>query len=60
MEDPLVDNEIIHNGKGGDVEQWLEPRNKCLFIAIFLLSLIYLLFIIHSFFDQYSSQQESN
>ena len=26
--------EILHSGEGGDVEQWLEPRNKLLVFAI--------------------------
>ena len=29
--------EILHGGGGGDVEQWLEPRNKFLVFAIGLL-----------------------
>jgi len=28
VEDPIVDWEILHGAEGGDVEQWLEPRNK--------------------------------
>ena len=45
MEDSIVDSEILHGGEGGDVERWLEPRNKS-----FYFRLIYcLLFIIHLF-----------
>ena len=39
MEDPLVDSEILCGGGGGDVEQWLEPRNKSLLFVIALLCL---------------------
>ena len=76
MEDPLVDSEILHSGKGGDVERWLEPRNKLLvFVIGFLIVFIALHFYLvipltctslllpfHSlaFFGLYSSQQESN
>jgi len=28
VEDLLEDSEILHSGEGGDIEQWLEPRNK--------------------------------
>ena len=61
MKDPLVDSEIFHSGEGGDVEQWLKPRNKSFLFAIVLLPLFYLL-VYHSFIfaDQYSSQQDSN
>ena len=34
VEDPLEDSEILHSGEGGDVERWLEPRNKSLVFAI--------------------------
>jgi len=36
--------EILHSGEGGDVEQWLEPRNKSLVFAIdfFLLFIVLL------------------
>ena len=45
MEDPLVDSEILHSGEGGDVERWLEPRNKSFVFAIdFLLLFIALHF----------------
>ena len=65
--------EILH--EGGDVEQWLEPRNKFLVFAIgFLIAFIALHFYLvislvctslhpfHllAFFGLYSSQQESN
>ena len=76
MEYPLVDGEILHNGEGGDVEQWLEPQNKLLVFAIGFLFTLYcfafltcviicLLFIfaLISFtciFGLFSSQQESN
>ena len=43
MEDSLVDSEILNGGEGGDVEQWLESRNKSLLFAIALLSLFHLL-----------------
>jgi len=59
-----VDSEILHVGEGGDVERWLEPRNKffmfviaCLLISISLYCLhlcccftctFYLLFALHS------------
>ena len=68
--------EILHGGEDGDIEWWLEPRNKFLVFAIgFLLLLIalqfylmillactYLLLPFHSFafFGLHSSQQESN
>jgi len=43
VEDPVVVWEIPHSGEGGDVEQWLEPRNKssclrllsCLYLFVF-------------------------
>ena len=38
-----MDWEILHGGEGGDVEQWLESRNKLLLFAIALLSLFHLL-----------------
>ena len=34
MEDPLEDSEILHSDEGGDVERWLEPRNKT-FVFVF-------------------------
>ena len=50
MKDLLVDSEILHSGEGGDVERWLESRNKffvfaiaCLLISISLLMLLLLL-----------------
>ena len=49
MEDLLVDSEILHSGKGRDIEQWLEPQNKSFLFVIALLSLFFYLFIIHSF-----------
>ena len=68
--------EILHGSEGGDVEQWLEPRNKLLVFAIsFLIAshcftfltcdIVCLLFIISIIlltcnFGLYSSQQESN
>ena len=67
---------ILHGGEGGDVERWLESRNKFLVFAIgFLIAfhcftflscdISYVHFIIASisllaFFGLYSSQQESN
>ena len=33
MEHPLVDSEILHSDEGGDVEWWLESRNK-LFVFV--------------------------
>ena len=48
-----MDSEILHGGEGGDVERWLEPRNKffvfvidCLLISIsfHLLTLVLLLY----------------
>jgi len=64
VEDPIVDSEILHGGEGGDVEWWLEPRNKffmfmiaCLLISVSLLCLqlcccsyctFYLLLALHS------------
>jgi len=55
VEDPIVDNEILHGGEGGDVERWLEPRNKSFYLR--LLYCLYLL-VYHSFIlvNQYSSQ----
>ena len=43
MEDPLVDSEILHSGEGGDVERWVESRNKFFVFAIacVLLSIAY-------------------
>ena len=38
MEDPIVDSEIFHGGKGRDVERWLKPRNK-----FFVFEIAYLL-----------------
>jgi len=32
---------ILHSGEGGDVEQWLEPRNKLLVFAISFLFALY-------------------
>ena len=43
MEDPLVDSEILHNGEGEDLEQWLKLRNKSFLFVIALLSLLHLL-----------------
>ena len=34
MEGPLEDSEILHSGEGGDIEQWLEPRNNSFVFAI--------------------------
>jgi len=46
-----VDSEILHSGEGGDVEQWLEPRNKSILFAIILfVSLFHLLAFFSSFF----------
>ena len=36
---------ILHNGEGGDVEQWLESRNNTFLFAIAHLSLNLLVFI---------------
>jgi len=54
-----VDWEILHGGEGGDVEQWLEPRNKS--SCLWLLYCLYL-FTFYSFIivNLYSSQQDSN
>jgi len=55
VEDPIVDSGILHGGKGGDVEWWLEPRNKCFYLwLLYCLNLL----IYHSSIlaDQYSSQ----
>ena len=77
MEIPFADLvEILHGGGGGDVEQWLEPRNKLLvfaigfFFALYCFTFLtcettYLSSLLHSFhllafFGLYSSQQESN
>ena len=48
VEDPLEDSEILHSGEGGDVEQWLEPRNNSFVFAIacVLLSVNFLFFIL--------------
>jgi len=32
MEDPIVDSEILHGGEGGDIERWLELRNKSFYL----------------------------
>ena len=47
MEVPFVDIvKILHSGEGGDVEQWLEPRNKFSCVCDwFLLALV----ILHSY-----------
>ena len=37
--------EILHGGGGGDVEHWLEPRNKFLVFAIGFLIAFSLLYI---------------
>ena len=34
MEDLLVDSEILYSDEGGNVERWLEPRNKFFAFAI--------------------------
>ena len=54
MEDPIVDSEIFHGGEGGDVERWLEPRNKffmfaiaCPLISLFNLLILVLLLLLH-------------
>jgi len=68
--------EILHGGEGGDVERWLEPRNKFLVFTIgFLIAFHCFIFLscdiscLHFFiahisftciFGLYSSQQESN
>jgi len=46
VEDLIVDTEILLGGEG-DVERWLEPRNKSFFYDFFIVSIY--LFIIHSF-----------
>ena len=49
--------EILHGGEGGDVELWLEPRNKSLCLRL-ISCLSYLLYI-HSFIiDLYLLQQD--
>ena len=46
MEIPSADLvEILHGGEGGDVEQWLEPRNKLLVFAIGFLFYFLMLYI---------------
>ena len=63
--------ETLHGGEGGNVERWLEPRNKSLVFAIdFLIAFYYFTFLsceiscVHfiiasisllAFFDLYSS-----
>ena len=39
----LVDGKILHSGEGGNVERWLEPRNKSFMFefAFVLLSIAY-------------------
>jgi len=61
----IVDSEILQSGEGGEVEQWLEPRNKFFVFAIALsLSLLLLFHLLASysfiFVGIYSFQQESN
>jgi len=34
VEDPLEDSEILRNGEGGDIEQWLEPWNNFLVFGL--------------------------
>jgi len=45
VEDPIVNSEILHGGEGGDVERWLEPRNKFFMFAIVCL-LTFIFFIL--------------
>ena len=58
---PLVESssglEILHDSKGGDVERWLEPRNKsfCLRLISYLSYLLYF----HSFIDDLYSYNKS-
>jgi len=41
---------ILHNVEGGDVEQWLEPRNISLCLRLLTLSLFTLLsFYLHTY-----------
>jgi len=47
MEDPIVDSEILHGGEGGDVERWLEPRNKFIVIVIACLLIFISLYCLH-------------
>ena len=64
---------ILHSGEGGDVEQWLEPRNKLLvFVIGLLIAFHYFTFLSYDttcfivlisftcIFGLYSFQQESN
>ena len=44
MKDPLVDSETLHSGKGGDVERWLESRNK---FFVFVITCVLLSFAFH-------------
>jgi len=41
--------ETLHGGEGGDVERWLEPRNKFLVFAIGLLLLIIASLLLYNF-----------
>jgi len=54
-----VNSEILHSDEGGDVEWWLEPRNKSFYLRF---SYCLYLLVYHSFIfvDQHSSQQDSN
>ena len=47
MKDPLEDSEILHSGEGGDVERWLEPRNK-FFVFVFACILLSIIFTFHT------------
>jgi len=50
VEDPLVDSEILHSGEGGDVERWLEPRNKS-FVFVFACVLLSIDFYFSYLYD---------
>ena len=43
MEDSIMDSEILYGGEGGDVERWLEPRNKS-FVFAFACALLSIAF----------------
>ena len=47
MKDSLEDNEILHSGEGGDVERWLEPRNK---FFVFVIACVLLSIVFHFFY----------
>ena len=44
-----MDSEILHGAEGGDVERWLEPRNKSFYLRLLYFSIY--CYIIHFFFS---------